>query len=196
MSAEYDLSSWMGTIDSHSWILDSPDLSILSGGHELSNNGETRENTFDHAAGAQHQRRVANAYEMLRQYSTTDQPSRPSSPKSVQAHQRYLQELGRLSPVACDSAIINVFVGLFYVYVAPTIPCFKDYVLDSSTPEEVSLTMAAIGGLYCEAPKSTVIARWLFHTAQRKLNTLVRPKRRHCSVRGSHFVDAQEAHST
>lgn len=186
----------MGTLDSPGWIFDSPDLSILSSGPELSGIGETRGATLDPAAGAQHQRRMANAYEMLRQYSTTNQPSRPSSPKSVQAHQQYLQNLGRLSPVACDSTIANVFIGLFYLYVAPNLPCFKDYVLDSSTPEEVSLTMAAVGGLYCETPKSTVVARWLFHTAQRKLNTLVRTTIRHDLFLRSHVLEAREDHYT
>lgn len=161
----------MGTIDSPSLIFDSLDFSPTE--HRLNDDGQTQEGTFAHVAGAQHQRRVATAYEMLRQYSTTDQPSRPSSPKSVQAHKQYLQELGRISPVSCDKVIFNVFIGLYFVHVAPTLPCFKDQVLDSSTPEGMSLAMASIGGLYCEAPKSAVIARWLFHTAQRKLNTLV-----------------------
>lgn len=121
----------MGTIDSPSLIFDSLDFSPTE--HRLNDDGQTQEGTFAHVAGAQHQRRVATAYEMLRQYSTTDQPSRPSSPKSVQAHKQYLQELGRISPVSCDKVIFNVFIGLYFVHVAPTLPCFKDQVLDSST---------------------------------------------------------------
>lgn len=161
----------MGVTDSPSLILNS--LNSPSVADRSNNNDQARLSTFSHAVGAQRQRRVAIAYDMLRQYSTADQPSRPSSPKSVQAHNKYLQELGHPAAVACDSVILNIFIGLFSVYVAPTLPCFRDQVVDSSTPEEVSLTMAAIGGLFCEAAKSASIARWLFHAAQRKLNTLV-----------------------
>jgi hypothetical protein len=175
LEGNHDWSSWMGSFTTPR--LTSGSLDVLLTENTPDNATPNRTSTFDHAAGAQHQRRLATAYEMLRRYTTADQPSRPSSPKSVQTHQRYLQELGHQSPVACDNVIVNIFIGLFCVHVGPTLPCFKHYNVDSSTPEEVSLMMAAIGGLYCRAPRSTAIARWLFHTAQRKMNTLVSRRR-------------------
>ncbi|KAK5045147.1 hypothetical protein LTR84_009480 [Exophiala bonariae] len=167
---DYNTPSWMGTTDSPDLMLNN--LAIPLWGDRLNNNDQSRTSTSAQVVGAQHQRRVATAYDMLRQYSTADQPSRPSSPKSVQAHNKYLQELGRPAAVACDPIITNIFIGLFCVYVAPALPCFRGQVVDSSIPEELSLAMAAVGGLFCKVAKSASIARWLFHTAQRKLNTL------------------------
>lgn len=133
-----------------------------------------RSESLDQPTEAQLQNRLTTAYAMLRLYTTSERPTRPLSPRSDSTRDNYLRELGRLSPVTCDRLIINTFIGLFQVYVAPTLPCFTGRTVDSSTPEEVYLAMAAVGGLYCEAPKSEIIAKWLFHTAQRKLLSMVR----------------------
>lgn len=89
-------------------------------------------------------------------------------------HQRYVQELGTPAPPTVDRLIVNVFIGLFQKHVAPTFPCFQNYRIRPSTPEEEYLAMAAGGGLYCTAAKSELIAQWLHHFSRRKLLTTIK----------------------
>lgn len=88
-----------------------------------------------------------------------------------------------MSPIACDTIIINVFIGLFQAHVAPMFPCFKGFVVGDTTDEELLLAMAATGGLYCETPRSETVAKWLLHAARRKLLTLVGDMLRVCALR-------------
>ncbi|KAJ9603451.1 hypothetical protein H2200_012229 [Cladophialophora chaetospira] len=126
----------------------------------------------DTGPGQQKEMTTAYAFAKLNEYAT-DQPSRPSSPSSAQAYEQFIRNLGQDSPIECDRLILDVFIGLFQVHVAPTFPCFKDFRANSSTPEELYLAMAATGGLYCQLPRSEVVANWLLHKARRKLMTLV-----------------------
>ena len=91
----------------------------------------------------------------------------------MKAHQQYLQDLGSIEDSTHDTLVVNVFVGLFQVHVAPTFPCFEKFRIDASTPEEVYLAMGAVGGLYCQSPKSEIVAKWFLHRARRKLLTVV-----------------------
>ncbi len=86
-------------------------------------------------------------------------------------NEHFLEELGNLAPLTDDSLVVDIFVGLFQTYITPTFPCFRGFRIEQSTSEEVSLAMAAAGGLYCSAPKSEMIAKWLHHFSRRKLLT-------------------------
>ncbi|EXJ70441.1 uncharacterized protein A1O5_06509 [Cladophialophora psammophila CBS 110553] len=125
------------------------------------------------------QQRLATAYNKLNEYSTWPYPSRAASPRSAATHAQFLEELGNLAPLADDSLIMDIFIGLFQTYITPTFPCFRGFRIDSSTREEVSLAMAAAGGLYCPAPKSELIAKWMHHFSRRKLLT---------AFYGNHFL--------
>ncbi|KIY00978.1 uncharacterized protein Z520_03644 [Fonsecaea multimorphosa CBS 102226] len=118
-------------------------------------------------------RRLATAYTMLCAYSTASHPARPSSPQSVKAHERYTQNLRRLGPPDYDDVVINVFIGLFQRHIAPTFSCFQGFRIGPSTPAEVYLGVAAVGGLYCQVPKADIVAKWLQRIAKRKLLTVV-----------------------
>ena len=135
--------------------------------------GDTKCRTLEQDLRGEQQQRLATAYSKLHEYSTTSYPSRPASPGSVEAHQRYLQDLGSTEIPAYDTLIVNVFVGLFQVHVAPTFPCFQNFRIGAWTPEEVYLAMAAVGGLFCHNSKSEIVAKWLLHVARRKLLTVV-----------------------
>ncbi|KIW90509.1 uncharacterized protein Z519_09156 [Cladophialophora bantiana CBS 173.52] len=134
---------------------------------------DTVEPVEDHVSdqAQRHQQRLATAYNKLNEYSTWPYPSRAASPRSAATHAQFLEELGNLAPLADDSLIIDIFIGLFQTYITPTFPCFRGFRIESSTREEVSLAMAAAGGLYCPAPKSEMIAKWMHHFSRRKLLT-------------------------
>lgn len=122
---------------------------------------------------ARRQERLASAYAKLHEFSTGSCPSRPSSPRSIKAHQHYLEDMGSRERPTCDTLIVNVFIGLFQTYVAPTFPCFQSFRITTSTPEELYLIMAAVGGLYCDVPRSEMVAKWLQNDARKKLLTAV-----------------------
>ena len=48
-------------------------------------------------------------------------PSRPNSPQTVATHQRFVRELGDLTPLPNDTIITNVFKGLFHTVRPPQI---------------------------------------------------------------------------
>ena len=119
------------------------------------------------------QQRLAAAYSKLHQYSTSSFMSRPASPRSHKTETQYLDGLGSFETPVFDTLVINTFIGHFQTHVAPMFPCFQNFRISASTPEEVYLAMAATGGLYCKTPKSDMVAKWLLHTARRKLLTVV-----------------------
>ncbi|KAK5178047.1 hypothetical protein LTR44_009353 [Exophiala sp. CCFEE 6388] len=169
-SSDYDITLWNHSLDAANVDVDgsSAEDTVIVRGVEA-------EDHLDSLApiptSGQHSH-VSVAYANLREYATTNQPTRPSSPESAKAHEQYLHELGQQSPIACDDLVINLFIGLFQTHVAPTFPCFKESVVHDSTAEEIRLAMAATGGLYCDTPRSETVAKWLLHIARRKLLTL------------------------
>ncbi|KEF60626.1 uncharacterized protein A1O9_02187 [Exophiala aquamarina CBS 119918] len=118
-------------------------------------------------------RRIATAYEKLRQFSTAEFISRPSSPSAQSQHQRWLANLASVQSPKVDRAIINVFLGLFQSRLSETFQHFRGFYIRKDTPTELYLAMAAVGGLYCSIAGSADVARWLYYSAQHKLLTKV-----------------------
>lgn len=127
-----------------------------------------------HHAEAQNESTIAAALTRLHEYTAMHQSARPRSPQSAKAHEQYLRDLGGTAPVTCDPLIINIFVTLFQTRLAPYFAFSKTLSMDVYKPDELCLAMAATGGLYCETPRSDIVAKWLLHMARRKLLTLVR----------------------
>lgn len=104
MSAEYDY-TWAEFLDPHD------SSSGIFSGQSFSANSQG-----DMPAGASfslkepetsQQKEVATAYAKLKEYATTNQPSRPSSPSSAKAHEQFIQNLGHTSPYGCDRLVLD-----------------------------------------------------------------------------------------
>ena len=156
-----------------------PDCSVTDGTvDELLGHVQTHQS---HVNGANAGRDVENtwqqrrdrAFAKLHEYSTASYPSRPGSPRSTGAYEPYLQGLITSEPFYCDPVIINVFVGIFKTQIAPMFPCFQNFKIVPTMPQELYLAMAAAGGLCCTNPGSEKVAKWLFHATRRKLLTSV-----------------------
>ncbi len=53
------------------------------------------------------EKEISTAYAKLKEYATTNQPSRPSSPSSTKAHEQFIQNLGHTSPYGCDRLVLD-----------------------------------------------------------------------------------------
>lgn len=115
----------------------------------------------------------ADAYAKLQQFSTAYRESRPTSPKINQEQQRWLLNSGPVHSVVHDRMILDVFLGLFQSRLSTTFPCFRNFRIYRDTRQELYLAMAAVGGLYCDVPGSTKVAKWYYYNARRTFFTTV-----------------------
>jgi len=171
--SESDFNMWPEAISTQPQATDG-----AAGFPDMQNQEYTNPINLDQDLRGRRQHRLTTAYAKLHEYSTASHPSRPPSPRSARAYERYLQELGSIEPVTYDPLVINVFIGIFQTHVVPTFSCFDNFRIGSTTPEEVYLAMAAAGGLYCTVPGSEKMAKGLYHVARRKLLTFVCLSRR------------------
>lgn len=73
-----------------------------------------------------------------------------------------------------DQDIINEFVSIFQSNICQTFPIFHETGSPGRFQKELSLAMAAVGGLFCSIRGAFTVARSLFSDARRVLLTLVR----------------------
>ena len=98
--------------------------------------------------------------------------SRAPSPTAGEATQMWYSKQPRLQ--IYDKDIVNVFLNLGRRHLATTFAVFANFEADAGTSEELCLVMAAVGGLFCEVPGSTKIAKSLYNDSRRILLESVR----------------------
>ena len=98
--------------------------------------------------------------------------SRAPSPTAGEATQMWYSKQPRLQTY--DKDIVNVFLNLGRRHLATTFAVFADFEANAETSEELCLVMAAVGGLFCEVPGSTKIAKSLYNDSRRILLENVR----------------------
>ncbi|KAJ5647060.1 hypothetical protein N7490_003432 [Penicillium lividum] len=110
--------------------------------------------------------RITGAYARLQAYSSRTDLSRPASPTAKADHESWLHRLGKKQKVQYDPLVINVFLNLFRLHVAPTFRCFGGFAITDATPVELWASMASVGALYCTTPGSIKIAKSLYNHAR------------------------------
>ena len=119
----------------------------------------------------------ADVYDRFRTFSNIV-PSRPPSPRSQSTRQHWFAAAATVDTNLFTSQhqkIIDEFLWLFQSRVAGFLSLFRDKVvfIEEETPTEWYLAMAAVGGLFCKVKGSIKIAKWLYHSARRRLNSKV-----------------------
>ena len=118
---------------------------------------------------------IRNAVELMQTHF--QRYSRAPSP-AAEAREMWFSGQPRLQ--IYDADIVNVFLNLGRRHIGSTFPLFTGFEAHSSMREELCLSMAAVGGLFCEVTGSTNIAKALYNDSRRMLleNVRVRALRR------------------
>lgn len=84
-----------------------------------------------------------------------------------------------------DKDIINSFLSLFKTHIAETFSVFQHFRIMPYTPRELTLAIAAVGGLFCNVSGSFSMAKSMYNASQRNF---IRQVGRHFLVRGQGIV--------
>ena len=107
--------------------------------------------------------RLAGALNIMEEHAKLR--SRASSPTSHEARRTWYSAPPQLH--IYDSEVINILLNVARRHLSATFGIYADFVAGETTPHELCLAMAALGGLFCSIEGSVTIAKSLYNDARR-----------------------------